>query len=80
MNSQSNIKRERSTKRRSPHEVGQEGEGVDIGEEEMSMKLGKEREDSASITREIGNPVEEIITVEANETPRSKKTALKPVA
>jgi hypothetical protein len=37
------------------------------------MNLGGEREDSAPITGEIGNLAEEIIPVEANETPQIKE-------
>ena len=53
---------------RSPQEVGQEGESIDVREEESGMNIGGEREDSSPITGEIGNPAEEIIPVEANET------------
>jgi hypothetical protein len=53
--------------------VGQEGEGAGVREEEADMNLGEEREDSAPITGEIGNPTEEITPVEANETPQIKE-------
>jgi hypothetical protein len=36
------------------------------------MNLEEEREDSASIIGEIGNPAEEIVPVEENETPQIK--------
>jgi hypothetical protein len=53
--------------------VGREGESTDVREEEADMNLGGEREDSAPITGEIGNLAEEIIPVEANETPQIKE-------
>jgi hypothetical protein len=37
------------------------------------MNLEEEREDSTPITGEIGNPTEEIIPVEENETPQIKE-------
>jgi hypothetical protein len=43
------------------------------------MNLEGEREDSAPITGEIGNLAEEIIPVEANETPQIKEITPKPV-
>jgi hypothetical protein len=58
---------------RSPHEVGREGGSVDIREEEINMNLEGERQYLASIIGEIGNPVEEIIPMEANETPQIKE-------
>jgi hypothetical protein len=54
---------------RIPQEVGKEGKGADIREEEVDMNLEEEREDSASTTGEIGNPVKEIPPVEESETP-----------
>jgi hypothetical protein len=58
---------------RSPKEARQEGESADVREEEANVNLGGEREDSALITGEIRNPNEEIIPVEANETPQIKE-------
>jgi hypothetical protein len=58
---------------RSPRQVGQEGEGVDVREEEVGMNLEEEREDSAPMIGEIGNPVEETTQVEENETPQIKE-------
>jgi hypothetical protein len=46
---------------------------VDVREEEVDMNLGGEREDSTPITGEIENPTEEIVPVEANETPQIKE-------
>jgi hypothetical protein len=43
---------------RIPQEVGQEGEGVDIREEEVGMNLEEEREYSAPIAGEIKNLTE----------------------
>jgi hypothetical protein len=57
----------------SPQEVGQEGEGADVREEDVGMNLGEEREVSTMITREIRNLIEEIVLVEANETPQIKE-------
>jgi len=66
----SQILNEREEKReRSLQEAGQEGKSMDVREEEDDTNIGGEREDSTSITREIGDPTEEIIPVEANETP-----------
>ena len=53
--------------------MGQEGEGADVREEEVGMNIEEEREDSSPITREIGNPVEEIVLVEENETHQIKE-------
>jgi hypothetical protein len=52
--------------------VGREGGSVDVREEESDMNLGGEREDSAPITGEIGNPAKDIILVEDNKTPQIK--------
>ena len=77
----SQILREREARReRSPQEVRREGESMDVREEEFGMNLGGEREYSALITEEIRNPTKEIVPVEANEPPRSKKIAPKLVA
>jgi hypothetical protein len=53
--------------------VGREGESADVREEEADMNLGGEREDSTPISGEIRNLTEEIIPVEANETPQIKE-------
>ena len=47
-------------------------------EEEANINLGEEREDSAPITGEIRNLSEEIVPVEANETPKIKENRPKP--
>jgi hypothetical protein len=44
-----------------------------VREEKNNMNLQVEREDPAPITGEIGNPTEEIVPVEANETPQIKE-------
>jgi hypothetical protein len=41
---------------RSPQEGGQEGEGVEAREKEVDMDLEEEREDSAPMPGNIGNP------------------------
>ena len=70
----SQILSEREAQReRIPQEVGQEGEGVDVREEDDDMNLEEEREYSTPITGEIENSVEEIVPVEENETPQIKE-------
>jgi hypothetical protein len=69
----SQILSEREAQRkRSPQEVGQEGEGVYVREEEVDMNLEEEREDSTPMTRDIRNLAEETTPVEENETPQIK--------
>ena len=46
---------------------------MEVREEEADVNLRGEREHLAPITGEIGNPTEEIVPVEANETPQIKE-------
>jgi hypothetical protein len=72
---------ERETWReRSPQEVGQEGEGTYVREEDTDMNLGEGREDSAPITGEIRNLPKRSSQWKQMRPPRSKKTTPKPVA
>jgi hypothetical protein len=63
-----------SRRERSSQEAGREGGNTDVREEEVNMNLGGEREDSSLMTGENGNLAEEIIPVEANETPKIKES------
>jgi hypothetical protein len=54
-------------------ESTKEGEGVGIREEEAGMNLEEERKYSALMKGEIGNPAEEIVPMEENETPQIKE-------
>ena len=49
-------------------------------DKEVDMDLEEEREDSNSMTGEIGNTTEETILVEENETPQIKESRPKQVA
>jgi hypothetical protein len=59
---------------RSPQEGGQEEEGVEAWEKEVDMDLEEEREDSAPMPGNIGNPAEETTPEDENETPQIKET------
>jgi hypothetical protein len=73
--SQRLIKRE-AWRERSPPEVGKEGEGVNIREEEDNMNLEEGREDLAPMIGNIGDASEETALVEEKETPQIKENFL----
>ena len=59
---------------RSPQEGGKEEECVEAREDQADMDLPEEREDSASIRRNIGSSPKETVLKDENESPHIKET------